>query len=58
MTRTTQLAEVSVTGLHAQIEFTCDGDSSRLDASDVLEIAFESVDRVRTPALWKHKRNY
>ncbi|WP_175986965.1 TnsA-like heteromeric transposase endonuclease subunit [Microbacterium tenebrionis] len=58
MTRATQLAEVSVTGLHAQIEFTCDGDLSRLDASDVLEVAFESVGRVRTPASWKHKRNY
>ena len=44
--------------VRAQIEFTWRGDSTRLDASDVLGVEFETVDRVRAPASWKHKRNY
>lgn len=58
MKLTQQLVGGSGAVVHAQIEFVSDGDRSRRDASDVLDVAFESVARVRTPASWKHKRNY
>lgn len=43
---------------HAQIEYVLGGVDRRRDSADVLEVAFERVDRVRTPTSWKHKRNY
>lgn len=58
MKLTQQLVGGSGAVVHAQIEFVRDGDPSRRDASDVLDVPFESVARVRTPASWKHKRNY
>lgn len=44
--------------LHAQIEYVLAGVDHRRDSTDVLEVAFETVDRVRTPKSWKHKKNY
>lgn len=58
MKLTQQLVGGSGAVIHAQIEFVRDGDPSRRDTSDALDVAFESVARVRTPASWKHKRNY
>lgn len=43
---------------HAQLEYVLGGVDQRRDSADVLEVAFESVDRVRTPKSWKHKKNY
>lgn len=42
---------------HAQLEYVLGGVGHRRDSVDVREVAFESVDRVRTPASWKHKKN-
>lgn len=43
---------------HAQVEFARGGVAERLDSADVGAVPFESVDRVRVPASWKHKVNY
>lgn len=42
----------------AQVEFKRRGVVERLDAADVQDVAFETVDRVRVPKSWKHKTNY
>ncbi len=43
---------------HAQIEYVLGGVDHRRDSADVPGVAFECVDRVRTPKSWKHKKNY
>lgn len=43
---------------HAQIEYVLGGVDHRRESVDVTEVAFERVNRVRTPKSWKHKRNY
>ena len=43
---------------HAQIEYVLGGADHRRDSTDVLEVAFKAVDRVRTPKSWKQKKNY
>ncbi len=42
----------------AEFEWILDGKRDRRDAMDAHDIAFESVDVVRVPASWQHKRNY
>ena len=42
----------------AEIEWVSRGKRDRRDALDVVDVAFESVDVVRKPSSWQHKRNY
>ncbi len=48
----------TVNAPHAQIEYVLRGVDHRRDSADVVDVAFEAVDKVRTPKSWKHKKNY
>ena len=44
--------------VRADFEWVLDGKRDRRDAMDAAGVAFESVDVVRVPASWQHKRSY
>lgn len=44
--------------IRAEIEWVIGGKRDRRDVLDAADVPFESVDVVRTPSSWKHKRNY
>ncbi|PZU45127.1 TnsA-like heteromeric transposase endonuclease subunit [Microbacterium aurum] len=48
----------TVNAPHAQIEYVVRGVDHRRDSVDVVDVPFETVDKVRTPKSWKHKKNY
>lgn len=44
--------------IRAEVEWVIRGKHDRRDVLDAVDVPFESVDVVRTPSSWKHKRNY
>lgn len=44
--------------IRAEVEWVIGGKHDRRDVLDAGGVPFESVDVVRTPSSWKHKRNY
>lgn len=50
--------EARMASAHAEVEWVAGGKCDRRDALDVGDISFETVDVVRRPSSWKHKRNY
>ncbi|MDN8622669.1 TnsA-like heteromeric transposase endonuclease subunit [Corynebacterium sanguinis] len=44
--------------IRAEVEWVIGGKHDRRDVLDAVDVPFESVDVVRTPTSWKHKRNY
>ena len=44
--------------IRAEVEWVIGGKHDRRDVLDAVDVPFESVDVVRTPSSWKHKRNY